>query len=172
MTDINQLKGVGAIRADELEDAGYGTLTDIAQTTPENLSVIAGIGLKTAQTLINEAQQLLEEDAENVEDAIDVEIEEEAIEEVVVAEEEVGDIIEDETVEEEAAEEEVEYVEAGDETQLPSMKEQASDIGNKLNNAVNSGGEAFKNAFNQIDYQQTKDVIKENWNNMLERIKR
>ena len=56
MARVDCLAGVGEKTAELLNTAGFVTVADICQTTPEQLSKIEGIGLKKAEKLIDAAK--------------------------------------------------------------------------------------------------------------------
>ena len=56
MARVDRLAGVGEKTAELLNTAGFVTVADICQTTPEQLSKIEGIGLKKAEKLIDAAK--------------------------------------------------------------------------------------------------------------------
>ncbi|MBU1208247.1 MAG: transcription termination factor NusA [Proteobacteria bacterium] len=56
MDRVDRVAGVGEKTAQLLNAAGYLTVADICQATPEQLSKIEGIGLKKAEKLINAAK--------------------------------------------------------------------------------------------------------------------
>lgn len=60
MPSITDVKGVSDSRADDLEDAGYSSVDDIATADADALSEISGIGSSTADDLIDSAQELLQ----------------------------------------------------------------------------------------------------------------
>ncbi len=57
--DITVIKGVGVAVAEKLERAGFHTLKSIAESTFAQLTLIPGIGQKTAQKIIEEASILI-----------------------------------------------------------------------------------------------------------------
>ncbi len=57
--DITVIKGVGVAVAEKLERAGFHTLKSIADSTFPQLTLIPGIGQKTAQKIIEEANILI-----------------------------------------------------------------------------------------------------------------
>lgn len=57
--NIEDIKGVGAKSAELLREAGYDTISKIANATPEELSKIKGIGLTTAKRIIENAKNEL-----------------------------------------------------------------------------------------------------------------
>lgn len=59
---LKEIKGVGPSMVKKLETAGIHTLEDLASQSPEKLCEIDGIGAKTAENWISEANQLLEKD--------------------------------------------------------------------------------------------------------------
>jgi len=56
MDRVDRLAGVGEKTAQLLNTAGFVTVADICQTTPEQLSKIEGIGPKKAEKLIETAK--------------------------------------------------------------------------------------------------------------------
>ncbi|MDI6754891.1 MAG: transcription termination factor NusA [Thermodesulfobacteriota bacterium] len=56
MDQVDKIAGVGEKTAQLLNAAGYLTIADICQSTPEQLSKIEGIGLKKAEKLIDAAK--------------------------------------------------------------------------------------------------------------------
>jgi predicted flap endonuclease-1-like 5' DNA nuclease len=56
MDPVDRVAGVGEKTAQLLNAAGYLTVADICQATPEQLSKIEGIGLKKAEKLIDAAK--------------------------------------------------------------------------------------------------------------------
>ena len=57
--DLTVLESVGAKTAELLKSAGFSTVESIAQTTPENLSSVPGIGVKTAEKIRRSAQEIV-----------------------------------------------------------------------------------------------------------------
>jgi len=57
ISDVRSLKGVGSTTATKLEDSGYGTMTSIAVSTPEEIASVTGMSENTARKLIKEARQ-------------------------------------------------------------------------------------------------------------------
>lgn len=57
---ITDLPGVGPATANKLIEAGFGTIEAIAVATPQELSVVAGIPLATAQRIIKAAREALD----------------------------------------------------------------------------------------------------------------
>jgi len=56
---LADLPGVGPKMADELKEAGFKTIGDVARSTVEQLMRVKGIGDKTAQKLVEGARELL-----------------------------------------------------------------------------------------------------------------
>ena len=55
--DLSTLPGVGVKSAGELRAAGYGTLQSLVDATTEELQQVEGVGPKTAQAILNWAQE-------------------------------------------------------------------------------------------------------------------
>jgi N utilization substance protein A len=60
MEKVDQIAGVGEKTAQLLNSAGYLTVADVCQASPEQLSQIEGIGLKKAEKLIEAAKAQLD----------------------------------------------------------------------------------------------------------------
>jgi len=58
--DLSLLNGLSRGRKGALNGAGYATLSDIAQADPESLSEVRGVGERTAQRMVLQAEVLLQ----------------------------------------------------------------------------------------------------------------
>lgn len=61
MTDLGDVKGVSDTRAENLSEEGYESVEDIAGAEVSGLEEVTGVGESTAETLIESAQTLLQE---------------------------------------------------------------------------------------------------------------
>jgi len=61
MTDLGDVKGVSDTRAENLSEEGYESVEDIAGAEVDGLEEVTGVGESTAETLIDSAQSLLQE---------------------------------------------------------------------------------------------------------------
>lgn len=61
MTDLGDVKGVSDTRAENLSEEGYESVEDIASAEVSGLEEVEGVGEATAETLIESAQTLLQE---------------------------------------------------------------------------------------------------------------
>jgi len=57
-SDLTRLDGVGEKTAQDLKDAGYNTVSEIAAANPNQLKEVPGIGQKTAESILKSAQQI------------------------------------------------------------------------------------------------------------------
>ncbi len=64
LKEILKIPGVGEKTAMAILDAGLRSVSELAETTPEELSTVPGIGAKTAKKIIQSAAELAEELAE------------------------------------------------------------------------------------------------------------
>lgn len=101
MVPIGRLSGVGEVLEERLVDADINTVKDLAESPVDTIVAIEGIGEKTAERLIEKAQDFMEEYEEKLrleaEEAAAAEAEEEALAaEAAEAEEEAEDDDEDE----------------------------------------------------------------------------
>jgi len=62
MDQVDQITGVGEKTAKLLNAAGYLTVADLCQSTPEQLAKIEGLSLKKAEKLVEAAKAHLDED--------------------------------------------------------------------------------------------------------------
>jgi len=58
---VTDLEGVGSKTAERLQDAGFSSVEDIADTNVENLAEVPGIGAKTAEKLHSKALKKIKE---------------------------------------------------------------------------------------------------------------
>jgi len=58
---VTDLEGVGSKTAERLQDAGFSSVEDIADTNVENLAEVPGIGAKTAEKLHSKALEKIKE---------------------------------------------------------------------------------------------------------------
>lgn len=61
MSDLNNIKYIGGTIAQRLEEAGFKTAADLAQSTPKKLSKVNGVGAKSAELIIQAAKDFLAE---------------------------------------------------------------------------------------------------------------
>lgn len=57
-SDLTKIKGIGTSAMEKLYQAGIHNIEELAQKTPKELSLIKGIGTKTAEAFIDQALQL------------------------------------------------------------------------------------------------------------------
>ncbi len=57
--ELNRVRGIGPAVAIKLHDGGIKTIEDIASSKPENLAWIKGIGISSAQKMIQNAKELI-----------------------------------------------------------------------------------------------------------------
>lgn len=68
MAEITDVKGVSDSRADDLQEEGFTTIDDVATASPDALAEVSGIGMSTAEGLIESAQDVIREDTLGEED--------------------------------------------------------------------------------------------------------
>jgi predicted RecB family nuclease len=56
--ELMRISGIGKIAADRLLAAGITTITQVAEAKPEELAFVKGIGMVTAQKIIDNAKHL------------------------------------------------------------------------------------------------------------------
>ena len=61
-SELTEIKGIGAKRAKELENAGILTIKDMAKTSPKHLSEKTGIQIEKISNWIIEANKLVEKE--------------------------------------------------------------------------------------------------------------
>jgi hypothetical protein len=104
--DFSELDNVGPARSEYLEEAGYESFEDLADTEPDDVAEDIDVPNDTALGLIVQAQNIVEEREAEVEES-EPDVTEEDLEEMVEEMEE----MEEEVVDEEVYDEEVEDVE-------------------------------------------------------------
>lgn len=123
MADLTDIKGVSDSRADDLRDADFITVNDVATTTEDELAEVSGIGQSTAADLIDSAQDVVRADTLGEDDA-----EDEAEEETEEFEDSVPDVTEDndEYTEEDIEDllEETEEMDGGGDDESPASDEE------------------------------------------------
>ena len=56
--ELIRVRGIGKVAADRLLAAGITTITQVAEAKPEDLAFVKGIGMVTAQKIIDNAKHL------------------------------------------------------------------------------------------------------------------
>ena len=151
-TELEDISGVGASKAEALRDAGYETVADVAAATQEELAEVSGIGDALAARILADVGDLEVEEAEpeaeeaaaeEAEGEADVEEPEPAPEaEAEEAEGEDAETEEDETeaAEPEPVEEEPAEAEEAPELDLPESLEDISGVGASKADALREAG--------------------------------
>ena len=57
--DLIRIRGIGPVAADRLIKAGINTLEQLAESSPEELAFVKGIGVETAKKFIKQAKGLM-----------------------------------------------------------------------------------------------------------------
>ncbi|MHA1237688.1 MAG: 50S ribosomal protein L35ae [Candidatus Odinarchaeia archaeon] len=60
-TSLSELKGIRSKVIENLENAGFNSIEKLAKASVEELKKIPGIGVKTAEKLINQSKEILKE---------------------------------------------------------------------------------------------------------------
>ncbi len=68
---VTEIDGVGSAAGDELVDEGFETVGDVADATVDEVSDVKGFGQVKAEETIEKAQEMVEGDADDLEDDSD-----------------------------------------------------------------------------------------------------
>jgi len=156
-TELEEISGVGASKAEALREAGYETVADVAAATQEELAEVSGIGDALAARILADVGDLEVEEAEpeaEEAEAGEAEAAEEADVEAAEAEPE---------AEEEAEEADVEAAEAepaeAEEEPEPAAAEEAAelDLPDSLED-ISGVGASKADALREAGYETPRDV--------------
>ncbi|MEF8848016.1 MAG: 50S ribosomal protein L32e [Candidatus Thermoplasmatota archaeon] len=130
---LMDLKGIGKEKAELIYDTGFVSIDKLKNAKPEELSKVEGIGIKTAENMLNQIQKTAEESGEEIEEKKSDTEEEKKKEKETGEVEKTEEQKEAEELEEEKVEKETEIVEEGTEYEVKKKPEIDDDLKYKLN---------------------------------------
>ena len=168
-TELEEISGVGASKADALREAGYETVADVAAASQDELAEVSGIGDALAARILADVADVEVEEAEpeaaeaeaDEADAAEESEDEEAVPEVEAEEPEEADVeeAEEEAEPDEAEEEPAEVEPEAEEEPEPAEPEEAPelDLPDSLED-ISGVGASKADALREAGYETPRDV--------------